>query len=587
MDTLQTGQFGRLSGEERAHDEALLNARGEQVQDLILKLNSTNLAVTLPEELLLEIFKYHKAAWPHKIPTDEVTGLPLIANRTLDIYGWAVVTHVCRRWRNIGLGAPVLWTRIYISDPDLARASLERSRSLPLDVEGSFSLRISGKLSKTWRLVLKQSHRIRSLKYHNSHDELTETEEWFYEVSGCTFPILTTLQADIDPDYPISAEIPPTLEKLYYRPPLETLRINEVDFDDTRRLISSRLRHLELRDVRCKGTDHLAATRELLTTLKELPELQSLRLIDSLALYPINQPDPELPADLPLLLGKPVDLPHLSHLHASQKYGMTPVSVLLYNLAFPVSATVRLGTDALGDTIFGLGDVSQLGSLLSARISACANSDPPAPLRTLVIHAGGVTTEQSIAIAGWTQLLPVCSVSAYTATQYPSLLTPTPCLFELSVLNYIAENEVILNFLNPIPLQSVQTVTLGGDTAWAVSVPHTPLVLVFALIRALKVETLAVSGPWSACLPYLLHPLENLNTTPFPELHTLHIEFTPVARSETWMQLLTGALQARIDVGGGKRLRKIVVMDFGLVCVQDVQRLKEYTDEVVFNTNQR
>ncbi|VDC07863.1 unnamed protein product [Peniophora sp. CBMAI 1063] len=48
---------------------------------------------------------------------------------------WLHVTHVCRRWRSISLGCPIIWTSISFKPPCSTPRFLERARQAPLDID--------------------------------------------------------------------------------------------------------------------------------------------------------------------------------------------------------------------------------------------------------------------------------------------------------------------------------------------------------------------------------------------------------------------------------------------------------------------
>ncbi|TFY64789.1 hypothetical protein EVG20_g5835 [Dentipellis fragilis] len=53
----------------------------------------------------------------------------------LDDLTWLGVTHVCRRWRMVALGYPLLWKKMRFGYPDMMRAIVDRSAPASLLVE--------------------------------------------------------------------------------------------------------------------------------------------------------------------------------------------------------------------------------------------------------------------------------------------------------------------------------------------------------------------------------------------------------------------------------------------------------------------
>ncbi|KAF5325119.1 hypothetical protein D9619_010032 [Psilocybe cf. subviscida] len=71
-----------------------------------------------------------------KIP-DEILQQILIILRDSthsDPQDWHQVTHICRYWRRVAVGSPLLWTRLHHTPPTLIRLMLQRSQGAPLEV---------------------------------------------------------------------------------------------------------------------------------------------------------------------------------------------------------------------------------------------------------------------------------------------------------------------------------------------------------------------------------------------------------------------------------------------------------------------
>lgn len=47
---------------------------------------------------------------------------------------WLSIIHVCSKWRKVAFGAKCLWTNVIFSSTDIARAMLQRSRGMPLNL---------------------------------------------------------------------------------------------------------------------------------------------------------------------------------------------------------------------------------------------------------------------------------------------------------------------------------------------------------------------------------------------------------------------------------------------------------------------
>ncbi|OJT04094.1 hypothetical protein TRAPUB_5246 [Trametes pubescens] len=78
--------------------------------------NTVALPNRLPEEIILEVLKN------------------VVDRRHGDVGHIVRATHVCKRWRDIALNAPSLWTYFAIDRLDVTTTFLERSRSMPISV---------------------------------------------------------------------------------------------------------------------------------------------------------------------------------------------------------------------------------------------------------------------------------------------------------------------------------------------------------------------------------------------------------------------------------------------------------------------
>ncbi|KAI0051988.1 hypothetical protein FA95DRAFT_1451575, partial [Auriscalpium vulgare] len=86
--------------------------------------------VRLPPEILTIIFMHVsppevRCDWADRVWVDE----------SLADIGWIAITHVCRRWRQVAIGYPLLWTNIDFSyGRAWTQAFLSRARSAPLSI---------------------------------------------------------------------------------------------------------------------------------------------------------------------------------------------------------------------------------------------------------------------------------------------------------------------------------------------------------------------------------------------------------------------------------------------------------------------
>ncbi|GJE99394.1 hypothetical protein PsYK624_156480 [Phanerochaete sordida] len=148
-------QSSVLSSTERLVLEARHDDLCRTVLALRKAMNDGNIVVTLPEDILLLIFKLYAAA-------------PCRPGR----HGWLAISWICARWRTIILHSATLWTNIPLTHLAAVECYLLRSRAAPLHVSGSF-IHLPGtgpayelaqrQLISTWSAVTEHSIRIQEL----------------------------------------------------------------------------------------------------------------------------------------------------------------------------------------------------------------------------------------------------------------------------------------------------------------------------------------------------------------------------------------------------------------------------------------
>ena len=77
----------------------------------------------LDDDTLGELFLYFpaQAHWKEEYGHEDST--------------WLSITHVCRRWRNLSVSTPSIWSNIITSPPFWTPLCLERSQSAPIDIK--------------------------------------------------------------------------------------------------------------------------------------------------------------------------------------------------------------------------------------------------------------------------------------------------------------------------------------------------------------------------------------------------------------------------------------------------------------------
>ena len=108
---------------------------------------------------------YHRSA-AHRLPPET---LAMVASHLADDKSLIIATQVCHLWRSTFLASPCLWSRIDITNEQLALVFLRRSKSAPVSV----CFRLNGALSVRVRESLKGiTHRLAGLE--GAHSEFLD-----------------------------------------------------------------------------------------------------------------------------------------------------------------------------------------------------------------------------------------------------------------------------------------------------------------------------------------------------------------------------------------------------------------------------
>ncbi|KAH9926376.1 uncharacterized protein B0H18DRAFT_339456 [Fomitopsis serialis] len=118
----------------------------------------------VPPEILHEIFLRHPGYADAEV-TSFKNGHRCIKDTDCGPLCWAVVSHVCRRWRAVALHSPSLWTRLTVSPhPEWMAELLHRSAKLPLQITANLDQEdLREERGESFELVLRQLSRIRDL----------------------------------------------------------------------------------------------------------------------------------------------------------------------------------------------------------------------------------------------------------------------------------------------------------------------------------------------------------------------------------------------------------------------------------------
>ncbi|EKM59928.1 uncharacterized protein PHACADRAFT_181863 [Phanerochaete carnosa HHB-10118-sp] len=590
-----------LTPEERAGLCRQYQAAVKRARDLATRLNEDIWVVGLPDEFLIEIFKWSITLCMRPVNRSaeiEEYGFDLSISAS-DIYGWLPVTQVCSRWRRVALGAATLWTRIAVISLDCVETFLRRSGQLPLDIRGEIyhPSRLDGFAS--WEPVFRQSHRIERLT-------IQDYNENYYRLSAETtrilieglpeLPNLKKLKVAAPPD---SWQVPSILRHLEERPPvsLESAEIFGLTLPDLRSWFSPNMTHLCLSNIAPLYED-AARLRMLLEILKTLPLLQTVKLWNGLPWA--DDPELEIPFDSReprLLFDKPVSLPCLRLLHVASTSSdqCLALATLLANLEFPATAELNLlVVDEEIDTEEDLQALEYIGPALTKRLEASATHQPPAPVRALRLDAESDATAK---FTGWKESLPSLAPMPYGA---PKAIGKASPLFELSLKSVSARAALAL-FVPLLPLETIETLAVGLLMRWP-AFDHHPLeecIWKQQLAQMPNIRTLCVTGASATFLPEALRPHPETETVPLPMLKQL--ELSEVAflhkvplvnktggagemlERNQWFEVFTGTLQARADLNPELRLEKIHINCAQSIREDDIEELEKYADEVIWD----
>ncbi|TFY58309.1 hypothetical protein EVG20_g8196 [Dentipellis fragilis] len=99
------------------------------------RINALSPLSRLPVEILVEIFRCFAAVQKpgcSRLGFTHINGELVSVSRDINL-GWILVTHVCRRWRNVAIDYAMLWTHIsFALGSEWTMRMIERSGQAPL-----------------------------------------------------------------------------------------------------------------------------------------------------------------------------------------------------------------------------------------------------------------------------------------------------------------------------------------------------------------------------------------------------------------------------------------------------------------------
>ena len=168
-----------------------------------IKLLATEAIVVPAFHAVLELLSPSRVV--HQIPRDILSRVFLLVGTGAEV---VPLTHACRRWRNIALRTPELWTSLRDRDlTDMLPVFIERSQRAPLDVSVSINSDDTHRLKLLTDLQAASSH-LRSFEVTIGGSFTDVVEATFAHIHKPA-PLLTTLSIRFDPDTKVPASESP------------------------------------------------------------------------------------------------------------------------------------------------------------------------------------------------------------------------------------------------------------------------------------------------------------------------------------------------------------------------------------------
>ncbi|KAI0345668.1 hypothetical protein BDW22DRAFT_1324337, partial [Trametopsis cervina] len=149
-----TAERQALLQQEQDHQKALISIR--------YQLNGTTPIGKLPAEIISEIFR-----WVAFVPTSKPRYTSIYSSSTA-CYTWVTILCVCRRWHEVAMATPDLWSLIEVAgNRKVIDTCLTRSKNALLDVvteaiPSGYSP-LSPHMLPVLRNILHHAHRIRTI----------------------------------------------------------------------------------------------------------------------------------------------------------------------------------------------------------------------------------------------------------------------------------------------------------------------------------------------------------------------------------------------------------------------------------------
>ncbi|OJT10898.1 hypothetical protein TRAPUB_12582 [Trametes pubescens] len=284
----------------RDHARSALQAQIQTHENAIVELKSriNGMAFTarLPPEILSDIFTlvavdyYQARRWHHFGSTHA--------------YKWITLTHVCRAWREIALNTPRLWSHIVLTQPNVAKQVLARSKKAPLWLSASLT-HTDDQRAETLEVLMKESSRLKELHLTGpAHTVQALSAKWRTSADLLETINISSDFRQFDPASLLPA--PPLSSQIFsgQTPKLRHLQIHRIAVDWSNPLFCNTLRTLIIHAV-YDNAPSPGEFSQLLDALEAMPLLETLRLNESI---------PRMPDDATQLsrnVQRTISLPHL------------------------------------------------------------------------------------------------------------------------------------------------------------------------------------------------------------------------------------------------------------------------------------
>ncbi|KAF8559434.1 hypothetical protein OG21DRAFT_1403077, partial [Imleria badia] len=143
-------------------DETIIRLKLE-LSNVYSQRNSLSLTFRLPIEILEIIFIHCARDYHHE-------DRPLCSLTVPALPRWVNISYVCRRWRNVALNCPTLWSYLSVMPPRWTDELLARSRQVSLKLNMNLEYRALCVVGK----VLNHVERIQDLYLNLSADDIHE-----------------------------------------------------------------------------------------------------------------------------------------------------------------------------------------------------------------------------------------------------------------------------------------------------------------------------------------------------------------------------------------------------------------------------